>query len=152
MKRYLIRKHGLYYRPNAAGYTGNIEEAWKLPYDEAIKYTCSKGQPDEVSLVEAPPAKLLEGIPGFYSQDGEDVFLLSAIGNIYKCIFDISQGGFTCSNILLCNLQDITFLLNLTQISKEETVEKLFEERREAWELRGGGLDELRKLINDFLN
>lgn len=152
MKRYLIKKHSLYYRPNAAGYTGNIEEAWKLPYDEAIKYTCSKGQPDEVSLVEAPPTKLSEGIPGFYSQEGEAVFLLAKKGSFHKCVFDVYYGSFCCSDILLSNLEDINFLLNLTQISKKEAFNKLFEDQREVWELRGGDLDELRKLINDFLN
>lgn len=121
-KEYLIKNHGFDYRPNAAGYTS------------------------------APPAKLSEGIPGFYSQEGEAVFLLSETGEFYKCVYDVYDGRFYCSDILLSNLESINFLLNLTQISKEETFDKLFEERREAWELRGGDLDELRKLVNDFLN
>lgn len=134
MKRYLIKKHGLYYRPEAAGYTSNISEAWKFPYDEAVKYTGGKGQPDEVSLEEAPPAKFSEGIPGFYSQEGEAVFLLSETGAFYKCVFISSDyGRFTCLDITLINLEDINFLLNLTQISKEEAFDKLIEERREAW-------------------
>lgn len=151
IKRYLIKKHGIYYHPEAAGYTSNISEAWKLPYDQAVKYTGSKGQPDEVSLEEAPPAKFIEGIPGFYSQHGEAVFLLSETGAFYKCVFSGFYGGFICSDIVLPNLESINFLINLTQISKEEAFNKLFEERREAWELRGGDLDELRELVNDFL-
>lgn len=33
-----IEKRGMFYRPNAGGYTGSRVEAWKLPRAEAKKY------------------------------------------------------------------------------------------------------------------
>lgn len=35
---WLIIKNGYYYRPNAAGYTQSIADAWKLPKEQAKKY------------------------------------------------------------------------------------------------------------------
>jgi len=46
---YLIVKHGLFYRPNANGYTKLESEAWKLPIDAARKHECLKGE-DQITL------------------------------------------------------------------------------------------------------
>lgn len=35
---FVIEKNGYYYRPDAAGYTTSLAEAWKLPEDKARKY------------------------------------------------------------------------------------------------------------------
>jgi len=35
---YVIMKRGLYYRPDAHGYTDRIEDAWKLPLEQAKKH------------------------------------------------------------------------------------------------------------------
>ena len=35
---YVVLKRGLYYRPNAKGYTDRIEDAWKLPLEQAKGY------------------------------------------------------------------------------------------------------------------
>ena len=41
--RYLIRKGGYYYRPNAQGYTGNNAEAGRYTLEEAISYSHPNG-------------------------------------------------------------------------------------------------------------
>lgn len=48
---YVIVKTGYYYRPNASGYTSDIRDAWKLPYEEAKKYEMYAGR-DDVSVNE----------------------------------------------------------------------------------------------------
>lgn len=35
---WVIQKRGLYYRPNANGYTSSLAEAWKLPFAEVKKH------------------------------------------------------------------------------------------------------------------
>lgn len=41
--RWLIMKHGLYYRPNAHGYTENIKEAWVVSEEEVNKHVYPHG-------------------------------------------------------------------------------------------------------------
>ena len=40
---YLIRKRGLFYRPNSAGYTNVKDEAGRYTHDEAVKITHPNG-------------------------------------------------------------------------------------------------------------
>ena len=94
--------------------------------------------------------KLSEGLPGLYSQDGYEIFILGGNRLIHKCIFDRFLGKFRIVTISLSSLDDIIFLLNLAQISKEEASDKLFKEYREVWGLRGGDLDYLQNLINSL--
>lgn len=56
---YVMVKHGLYYRPNSCGYTGNLFEAGLYTPEEAKKQESSKGYPDEVKKVLAP-------VPNYY--------------------------------------------------------------------------------------
>ncbi len=52
---YVIKKHGLYYRENAHGYTGNVSEAWKVPLDVAQKHEyIPLGCQDPVTIELAP--------------------------------------------------------------------------------------------------
>lgn len=43
--RWVIMKRGLYYRPNANGYTNRIEEAWVVTEDVADKHTYPHDEP-----------------------------------------------------------------------------------------------------------
>lgn len=56
---WVIVKQGLYYRPNAGGYTASITEAWKLPKAEAQKYEMYADRSDvpycEKVLIEPAP-------------------------------------------------------------------------------------------------
>jgi hypothetical protein len=120
IKRYLIKKYGLYYRPEAAGYTANISEAWKLPYDRAIKYTGSKGYPDEVSLEEAPPAKLAEGIPGFYKSADSTLIILRTGGDFCTITRGALSKVLMLSYCPLANIHIINSFLDSDQISEED--------------------------------
>ena len=52
-----------YYRKNAQGYTGNINEAWKVTAEVAAKYTTGPDYENEPDKVIAEPAP----IPNYYS-------------------------------------------------------------------------------------
>lgn len=49
---FVLKKRGLYYRPNGAGYTGNISEAWILTNPEAEKHVYPHDEP--VTMHPAP--------------------------------------------------------------------------------------------------
>lgn len=51
---FVMVKHGLYYRPDECGYTGEISLAGRWPKDDACKLEGSKGYPDEVKAIPAP--------------------------------------------------------------------------------------------------
>lgn len=52
---YFVKKRGLFYRPNAHGYTANKNEAWRLPFEEAKlhQYDCDE-QPVTIHKCEPP--------------------------------------------------------------------------------------------------
>ena len=54
---FTIQKRGLYYRPNGNGYTGNVDEAWCLPLDDAKKHEYNPKGCDEPVLLVAIPWK-----------------------------------------------------------------------------------------------
>lgn len=41
---YFVKKRGLYYRPNAQGYTSDKKDAWRIPFEEAKlhQYDCDE--------------------------------------------------------------------------------------------------------------
>jgi hypothetical protein len=49
---YHVMKWGLYYRPDAHGYTSNPNEAWILPYAEAKKHEYPHDEPVTIKKVE----------------------------------------------------------------------------------------------------
>ena len=51
---YFIVKRGMFYRPDAHGYTWSKREAWRLPLAEAKKHEYPKGT-DPVTLQKCPP-------------------------------------------------------------------------------------------------
>jgi len=52
---YVIVKHGLYYRENACGYTGDLRDAWKVTLDAAKDHEYNpKGCVDPVTIKRAP--------------------------------------------------------------------------------------------------
>jgi hypothetical protein len=58
----MIVKQGIYYRPDAKGYTGESSLAWKLPLDQAKRYEMYADRDDiagceKVTLREAPHPK-----------------------------------------------------------------------------------------------
>ncbi len=53
--KWVIVKRGLYYRPNAKGYTGNIDEAWIVSEEEANKRVYPHDEP--VTKQRAPVKK-----------------------------------------------------------------------------------------------
>jgi hypothetical protein len=85
---WVIRKHGLYYRPNAHGYTSHISEAWMLPEDEARKHIYPYA-PDPVTMLKPPLppyltsrdalAPILEGL----SEDEWDRLAINVLPRIY---------------------------------------------------------------------
>lgn len=44
-------KHGLYYRPDAHGYTGHLSEAWKVTHEVAKRHEYLRGD-DQVTIKE----------------------------------------------------------------------------------------------------
>lgn len=52
--RFVVVKRGLFYRPNAHGYTMHISEAWKLCENEAKKHAYPHGD-DPVTIRKVPP-------------------------------------------------------------------------------------------------
>lgn len=67
LDEWVIVKQGLYYRHNACGYTPSIDEAWKLPYDQARKYevhATSESIPEgyKVRIRRAPIPKYFEDL------------------------------------------------------------------------------------------
>lgn len=63
---YLIRKGGAYYRPNAAGYTNNVEEAGRYSLEDAIRHSHPNGPNgprDGIDYMPAPARQSLS-LPG----------------------------------------------------------------------------------------
>lgn len=54
--RYHLRKRGMYWRPNSAGYTSDIQSAGIYGEEEAAQREHSRGQPDDVTMHRVPPA------------------------------------------------------------------------------------------------
>ncbi len=52
--RWHVMKRGLYYRPDAAGYTSNPSEAWILPYAEAKRREYPHDEPVTIHRAELP--------------------------------------------------------------------------------------------------
>lgn len=52
--KWTIVKRGLFYCPEAKGYTSDIEKAWILPLVEAKKHEYIHGAHDDVTLFQAP--------------------------------------------------------------------------------------------------
>ena len=53
--RWYVVKRGMFYRPNARGYTYDEREAWALPRAEALTHVYAKGGADErVTITQAP--------------------------------------------------------------------------------------------------
>lgn len=64
---YLICKYGMYYRPNAQGYTGNVAEAGRYTLDEAIRHSHPNGPDgprDGITYKLAPPVPTLTEAAG----------------------------------------------------------------------------------------
>ena len=60
---YLIRKGGAYYRPNAAGYTNNVDEAGRYSLEDAIRHSHPNGPDgprDGIDYMPAPPVRRRE--------------------------------------------------------------------------------------------
>lgn len=56
--RFVIVKHGTFYRPDAKGYTYDLDAAWKLPEAEAKKHECVGPRVyDPVTIRRAPVPK-----------------------------------------------------------------------------------------------
>lgn len=53
-QRYGIRKLGLWYRPEACGYTDRCNEAWSLPLEKAKEHESIHGEPDDVTVRALP--------------------------------------------------------------------------------------------------
>lgn len=151
MKKYLIKKYDLYYRPNAAGYTSSISEAWKLPYDEAIKYTGSKGQPDEVKIEEAPPCNILDGEDGFYYREG-DPLLASFKDQVFRCGWSYTIDGLGLTPVVFTHLEDIRLLKLYSNVGNREAIQIMIKELKDGWVLRGGDLAELTRLVANFVS
>ncbi len=63
---YLIRKGGAYYRPNAEGYTNNVEEAGRYTLAEAIRHSHPNGPDgprDGIDFMSAPVGQA-HSLPG----------------------------------------------------------------------------------------
>lgn len=151
MKKYLIKKYDLYYRPNAAGYTSSISEAWKLPYDEAIKYTGSKGQPDEVKLEEAPPCNMLENEDGYYYREGNPLLGVFC-GRIFRCGWSYSSKYLTFWPVSFSTMDDICSLQFYHRVENDDTIKIIIDELKDNWTSLGGNLDELTRLATDLIN
>lgn len=54
-QRYGLRRHGLWYRTGAGGYTSSPREAWALPLEKAKKHERLKGSVNEHVTVEPLP-------------------------------------------------------------------------------------------------
>lgn len=52
--RYGLRKRGLWYRPDAKGYTGMSAQAGRYTLEEAKKHECVHGQDDDVTIAALP--------------------------------------------------------------------------------------------------
>lgn len=51
--RHVLKKRGLFYRPDAAGYTSRVEEAWRVDEATALQHVYPHDEP--VTMHEAPP-------------------------------------------------------------------------------------------------
>jgi hypothetical protein len=51
---HFIVKRGLFYRPNAAGYTSSMLEAWRLPLSEAKPHERMVNE-DPITIMKCPP-------------------------------------------------------------------------------------------------
>lgn len=63
---YLIRKGGAYYRPNAAGYTNNVDEAGRYSLEDAVRHSHPNGPDgprDGIDYMLAP-ARQAHSLPG----------------------------------------------------------------------------------------
>lgn len=64
---WLLKKHGLWWRPDSAGYTGNIDEAGRYTYDEAKRRECKHGHSDDVTMHPAPIPNYVEDLNAIHS-------------------------------------------------------------------------------------
>jgi hypothetical protein len=68
---YLIRKNGMYYRPNAQGYTSSVAEAGRYTLEEAIRHSHPNGPDgprDGISYEPAYAGSMLSGCMDFSEQ------------------------------------------------------------------------------------
>ncbi len=64
-----------FYRPNGNGYTGNINEAWKVTEDIARQHVCgSKTTPDRVIMEPAPIPDYLSDLNAMYEAEETLIF------------------------------------------------------------------------------
>lgn len=52
---YFVMKRGLYYRPNAKGYTSNEREAWRLPLEQAKLHEYPHDEPVTIQKCSQTP-------------------------------------------------------------------------------------------------
>lgn len=61
--QYFIRKHGLFYRPGAAGYTHKSDEAWRLPLSKAKEFEyVGTGISDPITIHQCPPRNFCKSL------------------------------------------------------------------------------------------
>lgn len=60
--RYGLRKRGLWYRPNASGYTGMSDQAGRYTLEEAKKHEYIRGCDDDVKIAALPLPDYLEDL------------------------------------------------------------------------------------------
>lgn len=66
--RWVLKKRGLYYRPNAGGYTSHISDAWIVPEKTADQYVYPHDEP--VTKHRAPPPDYLNDLNAMQSAIG----------------------------------------------------------------------------------
>ncbi len=68
---YVIVKHGLYYRENACGYTGDLRDAWKVTLDAAKDHEYNpKGCVDPVTIKRAPALDFCQDLNAIHEAEG----------------------------------------------------------------------------------
>lgn len=94
--KWVLMKRGLYYRPNARGYTDNILEAWVVAEDVADQHTCPHDEP--VTKHRYEPPEFARAALSKYAgrQMLVEVFALRAFAN---AILDESRGDSHCGDV-----------------------------------------------------